>query len=585
MLYDFLKKRTDQGAVNDFFVLGALGLALNYLNQWFTWNFESLYHAIFCYAIFTLSYLLLFVFVYRWWVRKFKSKVKLFSKGKSKKNKRKAAKPIYFKEPWTFKEWFFPGLVSLFLLMIYVASALNFSNLYHFKKMILESQNIRATYSFKGNAATKTPDARYLVVNNMISDYMDDGTLAFANDFSNAFQEEINSANLPIQLLENQEETALDSLKAVYEEIYVLKGTYQDNEAQIYVERNYYNDFSTIMELYGQNISPQLDSMIQRLASSPRRLQRKLFYDQDNELIDEYNIELGIPSEMKYFIYSTIGDLISREVTRRQAKLTNQDSLFIKSAITDLHHTADYGIALLALAQSNVPYEINYLGFRPQKRRDINPKKIDASLGTLHLMKAGLFLKQMNWETAALQATLMHKCEQQLEWCEKYLTKVPKMAYRSAMPSLAEGMKNNLTHYMLVQRVMSLKIKRVKAKVERLKGDMLPDKKRSGAANESFPKLLKRKPSKADALRWLGDLKTIKTEIAVVLDLEEELIEGFEELNDELVVNGQLIPTKIRKMIPLIQSGNKQNIAKLRMVQADLDHKIKTLEKIQRRLQ
>lgn len=366
----FFSKLFKPETLYEYFGLGLIGLCINYLNQSLSWSFESFESAIVKFTIFSLAFLFILF---------------LFARGLF--NKIKSLPPFKFKR----KKWLitlgevnikylirYIFYISLFVLFstLLLRASFDFFNRLNLKAMV----DTRSEKEYPQRVLNSNQDkgGKWAVINLMKLDNLDDESLAFANNFQNDIEMEVRKMKLPIKPLEiSPKDLNLDSLKKEYEGVYLIKGTYHQNSADVYVESYLDNSFlSSLFSKLDEQTAHKMDSVLKLTNIEKYKTldYPPITHDSDDMIVDSYNLKLGVPNEIKYLIYSTIGDYIVKDI----AKKTNNNS---KELIVS---KAKFGVDLLQLAKFRIPYELNYWGFSPKVRSNINLEKLYRNQSSLY---------------------------------------------------------------------------------------------------------------------------------------------------------------------------------------------------------
>lgn len=364
-------------------IAALVGISLNYLNQAFSWSFDSMHQATICFIIFSIFFLSL-SFYYSHRLYNFFKRVKI---NPDIGNKKKGLN-IAFN---TFKI-FLPVSVLLLLILIYASSFITFQNYRFFKNQITDNQNNRSTmFTLSSSQGKDDEEYKWIIINNIFSDFNDDETNAFANNFQNSLQSIIRKHKLPIKIYENIEKSKIDSLITGNDIVLEIYGTFFQGAAEIYVETitktNKYtalNALTTSLKL--DFLKNSVDSLI-NLESSRTTINKQdiIKYDNsDNPTLTKYNIRIGIPNEIKYLLYSAMSDFV--------ANVTNGIISLDTSNILEVKNTLDFALKMADLAESNISYEVNYLGVKPKVRKGINLPALLTTKLNLYLLKVSLIL-------------------------------------------------------------------------------------------------------------------------------------------------------------------------------------------------
>lgn len=386
-----------------YLIAGVLALVTNYVNQSLSWNFENLLSAVICFSAFTLFLGVLFVQSIKW-IRK-NIPEKAFS------NKKQSNFGDVFKRiP---RKIVFPIVLSVFILFLITVSLFSFSNYYEFKMMTQNRRNTALNDDSEPIRKMNPLGPKWAMLNTLTSNTVDDETLVFANNLNMTLRNEIELRKLPIELIHENEKSALiDSLIKKYQGLYIIRGTYFKREAELQVENLF---LENKIRLLLASLEIESDSLLQKIDSKPRRVPpHNITYDNENPIIDAYNLKVGVPNEIKFFVLSTIGDFIYSNLVTKKLKLSE-----INSNRDDI---IKYCLGILLLAEKNVSYEVNYFGFSPKIRTNININRVYQNIASLLNLRAMDLLKSITDEKSKW---ILNECLSILNMSNEYIAKLP----------------------------------------------------------------------------------------------------------------------------------------------------------------
>lgn len=436
-----ISSKINTGSIYDYLVLGIIGIGLNYFNQSFSWSFEHFSEGVIRFAISTLLLLVLLALSIRWAIQA----------------KRLAARVL-------------PVLVTMALLAFLLFSAFSFSNYVAFRNAAYQKQNQVYIYDSSASKGQHDPSRRWAVLNTLASRQADGETLVFAQNLNKELAREIEKRKLPIALIEGKEPTAawLDSLATKYHGLYIIRGTYANKEADIEVENIFRENKAQF--LFGwltAGLGLDLDSLaLPQPVQTPEPQSKTLVLpsSSENKVLDNYKLKLGIPNEIKYFVLSTIGDFIVRDLF----SVIIRHEVPVDSAIIE---KVEHGLSVLSFAEQSIPRELNYLGFRPKIRANLNVSNLYWNMAYLHDLKARILLAQTQLSTNAKPD--FSRSVHNLEQSKIYLEKLPRKLKPSMDSTLfQENYRNHLTFYQSELTWGSVRLKEMQWKSDFLSAEL-----------------------------------------------------------------------------------------------------------------
>lgn len=433
-IFKEISSKINTGSIYDYFIIGVISIGVNHFNQSFSWNFEHFSGAVISFSISTLLWIYLLVLSVRWAI---KAKV-LTSR-------------------------ILPVLVAMLLLTFLLFSAFSFSNYATFRNATHNKQNhvyIYESSTLKGQE--HDAGRRWAILNNLASSKADGETLVFAQNLSKELRREIEQRKLPIALIEEDEvpTTLLDSLAGKYHGLYIIKGTYANREANIEVENVFKEDKAQLLfSRLAAGLNLDIDSLaFPQLFQLPEPQSKVLVLPSSSEskVLDNYKLKLGIPNEIKYFVLSTIGDFIVRDLS---SVIIGYEGLVDSAIIEKVEH----GLSVLSFAEQSTPHEINYFGFRPKIRADLNVSNLYWNMAYLHDLKARILLAQTRVSNDIKPdfSTSIGSLEQS----KRYLEKLPRKLKPSMDSTLfLENYRNHLAFYQSELTWGSLRLKEMQWK-------------------------------------------------------------------------------------------------------------------------
>ncbi|MFN7118283.1 MAG: hypothetical protein ACK4TA_15895 [Saprospiraceae bacterium] len=386
-----LLTKFDRGSIIEYFILGILGLVVNYANQYFTWNYENKFTATTSFIAFFFIYLFIIIVASKRIIRT--PEVSSFYKIFPLKRYRSKIKHINSKT--LYKALSFIALLTL-LIFGFILNLFNVFNYYAILNELNARQNRIQTFPTKMYSSHTEQDNRFIIVNSLVVDPVDDETLVFAKNLNRELEIEKEKYKLPLTILQKEiDKSEIDSLIKIYEGVYIITGNYYNRDAEISI-RKYHKKFQMkttdlifMLKSSRDGSFPKMDNVnfdtLYNYDSQPTAI----FYDSDNSILDKYKVKIGVPSEIKFLIYRTFGDLVIQNPIPKSSYLS--DSLTAESKFEQM---IDYAIQIYSLAEKNAPKQINYFGFKPVLRKDTNINSIHEILCAFYGAKARLLLEK-----------------------------------------------------------------------------------------------------------------------------------------------------------------------------------------------
>lgn len=251
----------------------------------------------------------------------------------------------------------------------------------------------------EGLQGNTRPKPEYKIVLNSIGQV---GTMAgkidLYTDLLSDLNEEIKTYNLPIEVLENLDEPALNKEARRSKGLYLIEGHYNDYRARLTVtDRTIYKTSTAYAEeMFGLTDSTSLQQY-------PRQPVEEKFTSNDRR---EYQISTAIPKQLKYFQMKMIAELMYKELL---ATYRDKD-------IERRRRLQNYMEGTLRIAEKNLIFQTNWWGFAPRPLTNLDASKLFLLLSNVYRVKANDLASQSKKgsEHYAFNTKLIDQCSQYL---------------------------------------------------------------------------------------------------------------------------------------------------------------------------
>lgn len=275
------------------------------------------------------------------------------------------------------------------------------------KQYSIENENIKFTNY-------RESDKQYWIVLNNISET---GTMAqkinFYEELKSDLNDEIRTHNLPIGIKETYTEKQIDSLARAAKGVYLIEGHYNDYRARLVVyDRTMYKDEASLVAGKFGLLSSQSPGDV-----STNVLYEKIEKEFNSGSAREYIIANAIPKELKYFQMKMIGELMSKEVAEFSR---SKEKEVTRPLLAEL---IKYTEAVLRIAEKNILFQVDHLGFYPRPSSNLFVSDLYLSLSKLYSLESNRMLDQFREDASSYEFNkeLFQKIDILLDWSEKTL--------------------------------------------------------------------------------------------------------------------------------------------------------------------
>lgn len=553
-----ISDETIKKLVPEYLILGVIGIVFHFLYQSLTRNYASKIEAILYFSIFTVifSYLIF-------------STIRTISASRLTSTRRFLTGKILSEtsvEKNIIKE-LSSLMVLVVLLVIFIASALRLGTYLKLQNLIEKETNGISIHS-KFSDFQPDDNIQWAIIINLLSDYSDNETLVFANDLSSSIKLEKLELGLPIKVMANVRKENFDSLLSVYDGVYEISGTFNKDNANILV--NSLKNKNPLMELYDAIgiDTEQLDSLENmKLITKLKKIKSS---DKD-PTENEYNLRIGVPNEIKYFIYSTISGVLLKRYRNYSEK---NDTIIMDLNLRELAYVEK----ILLKTESLLPKKVNFFGLNPMIRKDINASGLYNNIANLYLLKARFYFNSINNKSESLLSNSLSKAMENLKIAKKHLDKSVKYLKKSSISNDGDYITNRFNYLIYKQSLDIIKLNEIKNELYRLnvqnpfKGvaggssrnsdgvvipplNKIPSKSMVSEYTARMEKLLnKMKKIRNSLYEWTIDYSELETEIensdvSLILVLFKQKTQKIVENNERIIKSADVSIAKLESTI------------------------------------